>query len=336
MAKELRITTDDLANLEAIVTKLLNKNQTRRKLKYQNLNIDRIRSKLIPVWLEWVRTGKLGGRLAGPRMIEIYDYYFNYYLDLLPKKTNPPIITVENFRYVLGKIPVEKYSTRNNVYGSLMSVTKFLIVHEEFSPDDRNKLKELKPRRFFQARRPCINQHQLDQVLKFLDISRLGTDYDRLLSKTLIQFIANTGLRAFEVANLTLNDIDLESKIIKVINGKGRKNRKVGITKDLYESLIKYKESRLKQFRNRTYFFLNRHGTAMNRDTIHQKIERVAKNFDFHFTPHALRRSFVTINVAKGRQLVYLQIACGHADITTTRSYCQTSEDEVLEAMKNW
>ena len=74
----------------------------------------------------------------------------------------------------------------------------------------------------------------------------------------------------------------------------------------------------------------------MTGDTIHQKIERVSKHFDFHFTPHALRRAFVTINVNKGRPLVHLQIACGHADITTTRSYCQTSEDEVLEAMQNW
>jgi integrase/recombinase XerD len=336
MAKELSINSEDLAKLEAVVTKLLDKNQSKRKLKYQNLNIERIRSKLIRVWLEWVRTGKLGGRLAGPRMLEIYDYYFNYYLDLLPKKTEAPLVTVENFRYVLGKIPVEKYSTRNNVYGSLMSITKFLIVHNEFSLEERNKLKELKPRRFFPAKRPCINQQQLDQVLQFLSTSRLGNDYDRLLSKTLILFIANTGLRAFEVANLNLHDVDLESKVIQVINGKGRKSRKVGITKDLYGTLVEYKEKRLKIYRNRQSFFLNRHGTAMNRDTIHQKIERVAKNFDFHFTPHALRRSFVTINVAKGRQLVYLQIACGHADITTTRSYCQTSEDEVLEAMKRW
>ena len=31
-----------------------------------------------------------------------------------------------------------------------------------------------------------------------------------------------------------------------------------------------------------------------------------------------------------------LQIACGHSDIKTTRSYCQTSEDEVIQAMKTW
>jgi site-specific recombinase XerD len=52
--------------------------------------------------------------------------------------------------------------------------------------------------------------------------------------------------------------------------------------------------------------------------------------------PHALRRAFVTINVKKGRPLRYLQIACGHNSIVTTETYCQTQEQEVVDAMKEW
>jgi site-specific recombinase XerD len=336
MKNQLHISTEDLTNLEKLVTNLLRKNRPTKKLKYQNLSIEQVQSKLIPIWLSWVRTGKLGGRLAGPRMIEIYDYYFNYFLNLLPKRSKPPIVSADNFRYIIGKIPVEKFSTRNNVYGALMSVSKFLIEHDEFTTEERSKLKELKPRRFFPPKRPCINEEQLNKVIEYLNQSREGSDYDRLLSKTLIIFIANTGLRAFEVANLTIQDVDLPSRVVSVINCKGRKNRKVGISQSLYQILCEYQKNRLLKFRNRKNFFLNRNGTPMNRDTIHQKIERVANNFDFHFSLHSLRRAFVSINVAKGRHLVYLQIACGHADITTTRSYCQTSQDEVLEAMKCW
>ena len=332
----LNVSVEDLVKLETLVSSLVRKNKTKKSYKYQNLSKQEIKVKLIPVWLHWVKTGKLGGRLAGPRMIEIYDYYFNYFLDLLPKRVQRPIVSIDNFRYILGKVPVEKYSTRRHLYDAVMSISKFLIEQKEFTLEDRMKLKELKPRRYLPAKRPYINQDQLDRVILFLEASRYGSDYDRLLSKTLILFIAQAGLRAFEVANLTLKDIDLETKVIYVINGKGRKNRRVGICSDLLKILFDYQKERLRRFRGRESFFLNRHGTPMNRDTIHQKIERVAKNFDFHFTPHALRRSFVTINVAKGRQLVYLQIACGHADITTTRSYCQTSEDEVLEAMHKW
>ncbi len=304
--------------------------------KERDLSKNEIRAQWMPEWLDWLKFGKLGGRLVGPRMIEMYDYYFNYFLNLLPPRAKTPIVSVENFRYVLGKIPVEKYSTRYNVFSSLMSITKYLIEKKEFTLEEREKLKLLRPRRYFPARRPCITQEQLDKVIEFIDNSKKASAYDRLLSKSLILFITNTGLRASEVANLKLQDVDFEAKLIHVICGKGRKNRRVGMNKQNYEVLSEYLKLRFAKFPRQDRFFLTGTGTPMKQTSIHQKIERVAQNFSFHFSPHALRRSFVTINVNKGKPLVHLQIACGHADITTTRSYCQTSEDEVLEAMKEW
>jgi site-specific recombinase XerD len=303
--------------------------------KVKDLGKNEIKDQWVPEWLDWVRTGKLGGKPVSPRMIEIYDYYFNYYLKLLAPRPSLPVISVANFRYVLGKIPVEKYSTRANVFATLMSMSKYLIAKNLFSNESREEIKKLRPRRYLPAKRPCINEDQLQQVIAHLDSSNLGGYYNRLLSKTLILFIARTGLRASEVANLNLNDIDLETGVVSVIHGKGRKNRKVGIGAGLKGSLEEYLRVRLEKFSG-TKFFISATGTPMNANTVHQKIERVSQNFDFHFTPHALRRAFVTINVNNGKQLVHLQIACGHADITTTRSYCQTSQDEVLEAMRGW
>ena len=303
--------------------------------KARDLGKNEIKEEWVPEWLDWVKTGKLSGKPVSPRMIEIYDYYFNYYLNLLPPRPSLPVISINNFRYVLGKLPVEKYSTRANVFSSLMSFTKYLIEKDLFTNESREEIKKLRPRRYLPAKRPCITEDQLQQVLRYLDSSKLGGYYNRLLSKTLILFIARTGLRASEVANLHLNDVDLETGIISVIHGKGRKNRKVGICAELMDVLEKYLQVRLEKFSG-IKFFISSAGTSMNANTVHQKIERVSQHFDFHFTPHALRRAFVTINVNNGRQLVHLQIACGHTDITTTRNYCQTSQDEVLEAMRGW
>lgn len=303
--------------------------------KARDLGKNEIKSEWVPDWLDWVKTGKLNGKATSDRMIEIYDYYFNYYLKLLPPRPSLPVISISNFRNVLGKIPVEKYSTRANVFSALMSISKYLIEKSLFTTEAREEFKKLRPRRYLPAKRPCINEDQLQQVLAYLDSSKLGGYYNRLLSKTLILFIARTGLRASEVANLNLHDVNLESGIISVIHGKGRKNRKVGVCTELKLLLEEYLRVRLERFSG-SRFFINAAGGSMTANTIHQKIERVSQHFDFHFTPHALRRAFVTINVNNGRQLVHLQIACGHADITTTRSYCQTSQDEVLEAMRGW
>ncbi len=68
----------------------------------------------------------------------------------------------------------------------------------------------------------------------------------------------------------------------------------------------------------------------------YQRLERLGTKAGVKVSPHALRRAFVTINANKGRPLQMLQMACGHSNITTTRSYCLTSENEVIEAMKGW
>ena len=332
----LEMSCEDFARLESLVSSLKQRNSVGQNYKYQNLSKLELEQKFMPIWLSWLRTGKLGGRPIGPRTIEIYNYYFKLFLRILPEEYTLPVISVDNFRLVLGEIQIERFSTRRNVYDSLMSATKFLIEHNEYTLEERSKLSKLKPRRFLPPKRPCINQEQLNEVITFIDLFKLGTSYSRLLNKTLVLFICNAGLRSFEVANLTLDDVDLTNCIINVRLGKGRKSRRVGVTQELRVILQEYLAVRLSKFHSRETFFVTGAGTPMSKHTIHQKLERLSKNFDFHFTPHALRRAFVTINVAKGRQLVYLQIACGHADITTTRSYCQTSEDEVLDAMRGW
>jgi len=74
----------------------------------------------------------------------------------------------------------------------------------------------------------------------------------------------------------------------------------------------------------------------MTRDGLLNRIRRLGKKLNIDVSPHALRRAFVTINANKGRSLVMLQMACGHSDIKTTRSYCKTTEEEVIREMKNW
>lgn len=79
---------------------------------------------------------------------------------------------------------------------------------------------------------------------------------------------------------------------------------------------------------------IGRGGVKIDRNGLYKRLQKLERKAGVDVSPHALRRAFVTINVAQGVPLVYLQIACGHADITTTRSYCQTTEEEVIEAMK--
>lgn len=288
---------------------------------------------LIVEWLDWCTTGKLGGRLVGPCTKKKYDYYFNYFLNRLGKNPKLPIISIDNFRKVLGLIPIESYSTRKHVYDVVLSFSKYLVETNRLKQEDREKLKKLKPRRFLPAKKVVLTEDQLNKVIHALESSIGLHKYDQILNLTMIKFLASTGLRAGELCNLKLQDIDLAAGIVHVWLGKGNKNRKVGISLNLKSTLEEYLRERKG---NSDYFFTGRLGNKLEPHYVARRFMVIRRRTGIHITPHALRRTFVTINVNRGKPLVHLQIACGHSDIGTTRDYCMTTEDEVIEAMKGW
>jgi integrase len=153
----------------------------------------------------------------------------------------------------------------------------------------------------------------------------------------IVMLLAQTGLRAGEFCNLKIGDLDLKNRVLTVTCGKGGKSRVVGLTEALKGFLV------LQEGKNRTrplvaseWLFLNDLGKQMDKDGLSQRIKRIGRQAGVTVTTHAMRRAFVTINANKGRSLVMLQMACGHADIKTTLDYCRTSEQEMIKAMQEW
>lgn len=287
-------------------------------------------------WLDWCKTGKLTGKPLSPRTIEIYETYFKLYLKQLGKYPQKPIVSVNNLRSVLGSFAPERFSTKRNIYDAVMSLTKYLIENDRLKEDIRVKMKSLKPRRFIPAKKTSINETQLQKLYDTIDGMNYGNEHNRLTSKALVVFLANTGLRAAECCRLKLEDIDLEARRVNVKLGKGNKNRIVGINDETYDALADYLKGRLR-IEGKDHFFLNREARPFTVDRLGKRISSIAKKAGLKdISPHSLRRSFVTINVNKGKPLNHLRIACGHSDISTTQGYCMTSVDEVVEAMKDW
>jgi integrase len=288
----------------------------------------------IPIWLEWNEAGKISGKPVSKRTTEINQYYFELYLKGLDKYPEKPIISINNLRTVLGTYRPENFATKRNIYEAVMSITRYLIEIKEFTNEDREGLKKLKPRRFLPAKKTCLTESQLNQLIASID-SLKNTDKEKIVLKALIIFLANTGLRASECCNLKDEDVDLENGTIKVVLGKGNKNRIVGINSDTKKALIDYIKVRKQS--NYPNFFINKCGSPMTPDRLNHRLAYLTKRIGLKgISPHSLRRTFVTINAGKGKPLNHLRIACGHSSLSTTQGYCMTSQDEVVDAMKGW
>ncbi|KAF0193883.1 MAG: site-specific recombinase XerD, partial [Bacteroidetes bacterium] len=63
---------------------------------------------------------------------------------------------------------------------------------------------------------------------------------DHAIVRYAVITMANTGLRVSELCNLTLDDVDLKNRVLKVRHGKGNKDRSIPIN-DVIQQIIRFK-----------------------------------------------------------------------------------------------
>src|SRR5699024_5377347 len=77
-------------------------------------------------------------------------------------------------------------------------------------------------------------------------------------NKTIVILLLNTGLRLSEMINLKYNHINLMTGRLKVVQGKGAKDRIIYINDDTLEVLKDWKERQLKERGGSEYVFTTR------------------------------------------------------------------------------
>ncbi len=270
-------------------------------------------------WEDAMRFGLMGGRPFSEISVRTYTYYTEWFLKQYG------LLSIENLKKALIAIPIEHFAKRQKLFQSLTSFAKYLVQEGLLEETYVAGAKKFKPRRHLPERKITVDQKGLDQLLE---------SSQSPLERLLVILLSQTGLRVSEAANLCLEDIDFENRFLRVKLAKWGKTRRVGLSMNVISAIQVYLRFRPKT--EERWLFINRNGERMDRYGFRNRLERIGERAEVKVTPHALRRAFVTLNANKGRPLVMLQIACGHNDIATTRSYCMTTEDEAIEAMQAW
>jgi site-specific recombinase XerD len=136
------------------------------------------------------------------------------------------------------------------------------------------------------------------------------------------------GLRLMEVVRLRPSDIDSDRMIIRIDQGKGRKDRNVMLSKGLLETLREHwkAESRPK----RPWLFPGRtpghhiNPTVPERAFVMAKLKaRIEKDVTFH----SLRHTFATHLLEAGVSIRRIQALLGHRCLSTTERYLHVGGD---------
>jgi integrase/recombinase XerD len=163
-----------------------------------------------------------------------------------------------------------------------------------------------------------------------------------LRDKAILELFYACGLRASELADMTLTDLHADLGIIRVI-GKGRKERVIPIggpaaeaieayLTQLRPALLAVKTNKSKQT-NRV--FLSRSGGPITRVVLWQLVVKMAKKAGLRkIHPHTLRHTFATHLLSGGADLRVVQELLGHADVGTTQIYTHVDADRLKEVHK--
>ena len=292
-------------------------------------------------WLIWCSKGLLTGKPLSEKTIELYKYCLNYYWANIPRRyTKAPLISLEFLRELFGSLDPKSFSLKLNIHSAIKSFVKYLIAKKLVDTNLLFQLKQVSPKRVYPPKRLHCTLQQFNSLV--LEASRWHTgqsEYDVALNNALIAALGYAGLRATEVCNLKLQDVDLISKRIFVCLGKGKKNRYVGICSQLYKTLEEYlkirPQSELENFFV-TYSVAYSKPVPFTRFTLLQKIKRLSKRIGININVHGLRRTFATIAANAGKPINIISLALGHSDLKTTQGYLMTSQDEVIREMQGW
>lgn len=138
------------------------------------------------------------------------------------------------------------------------------------------------------------------------------------------------GLRVSEVVNLQTRDIDWQQGDLKVIDGKGGKDRVVPLELWVLDTLKQWKGAKPK---NSKSFFCTLKGEKLNdryiREFVKRYGEKAVLNKSKGVHPHMLRHTFATELLGKGFNIREVQDLLGHSDLSTTMIYTHVNPVEI-------
>jgi len=155
-----------------------------------------------------------------------------------------------------------------------------------------------------------------------------------LRNKAIMSLMLHCGLRLAEVTNLRPGSINLTKGKLRVVNGKGNKDRDLAIPEYLVDLLEAWRKIRPKG----DYFFSTLEGKKLSDRYIQQMVKRYSKKADINknISPHTLRHTFATEYYRQTKDIETLRRILGHADISATTIYITLANIDVENGMKSF
>ena len=183
--------------------------------------------------------------------------------------------------------------------------------------------------------------HKLPVVLSPAEMDEFFQHVCTIRLRAALMTAYGAGLRVSEVASLRVCDIDSKRMLIRVPQGKGKKDRYAMLSPRLLEVLrtwwrSQYPKGQRPAHRPEDYLFPGfRKGRHINIDSLQTACREAARaaGIDKRVTVHTLRHSFATHMLENGTDIRLIQVLLGHSRIDTTARYTSVSPNAISKAI---
>jgi site-specific recombinase XerD len=173
---------------------------------------------------------------------------------------------------------------------------------------------------------------KLPVVLSPEEVARLLDAAPGLKYKAALSVAYGAGLRASEVISLKIGDIDSERMVIRVEQGKGRKDRYVMLS----PHLLKLLRAWWKAARPQGWLFPGRDQVQpMTTRQLNRACHAAAQMAEINkrVSLHTLRHSFATHLLEQNIDVRVIQVLLGHAKLDTTALYTRVATKTISEVI---
>lgn len=232
-------------------------------------------------------------------------------------------------------------TTRNSRLAAIHSFVRYLQFCDIDRMEEWSKILSIKPKKVASQ---SVNYLTVDGIRSILAQPDLSSPQGRR-HFSILALMYDTGARVQEIADLTFNSVQIESKpyTLKLV-GKGCKARIVPIVEQQAQNLRAYLNDNKDVFENNHMhpLFFNSRGERLTRAGItyilHTYVELARKDnpdiIPAKVSCHSLRHSKAMHLLQDGVNLVYIRDLLGHSSVVTTEIYAKSDSKAKRAALE--
>jgi len=300
---------------------------------YVTPNVKRVEGKFADSEIKkYLDSFKLDCRVRNltPKTIDVYFERLGYFFDYLQKNG----ITLEN----VTKAHIHDYILSQNgevsdetINGRIRACKRFFNhLEAEGLWDGDNPANKVKLLKSAKRIKPIVSPEDFQKVMSVIDRKK----FEGMRNLVMLMLMWDGMLRKGEVLGLKTEEIDLESRLIKVF-GKGRKERMVPLgiktLKILHQYMIKWRSKLPGQS-----LICMRDGNPITQRHCHKIIQRIGQKAGIRLYPHLLRHSAATWYIQQGGNPAVLQRILGHTSLLVTQNYLHLSNADTVASYESF